>query len=165
MPLVINVTEENVSVQIGGNWFNFKPGQRKTIRSGAIANFISAQYIGYGLAVLPDLTTQEEDDGDIELTDETLSSRKAERETLEKSLCTAAFNDYISRQRSIIKNNQIHLARDLARKDFKYGPEHEMTDGELNAMRLVAKYDRKGKDAAQDRINEIEKLKKQIDTK
>jgi hypothetical protein len=166
MALVINATEETIAMQLaGGNWFTWKPGQRKTIRDERIARFIETERRGYGLAVLPDLTTQEEDDGDVELSEKDLAARKAARVEQEKEACALALQAYVSRLREIIKNNQVSLARDLSRADYKYGPEHEMSDGELDAMKKVAKYDRKGKDADQERLNEIEALKKQITTK
>lgn len=165
MALVINATEENITVQIVGTYFNWKPGQEKTIRNNEIANFISTERRGYGLAVLPDVLTVDEDSGDVEVTAEELATRRASRDVSKKEACAAALREYIDRKRSIIKNNQVSLARDLARADYKYGPEHEMSDGEFEAMELVAKYDKKGKDASQERLDTIEKLKKQISTK
>lgn len=162
MPVVINVTEEEISIQARGHWFNWKPGQRKTIRDEKLAKFIEMDRRGYGLAVLPDLTTTEEDNGDVEVTDETIAERKLARAAEEKIATKAALDAYVFRHREIIKNAQVSLARDLQRADYKYDVAHEMSDGELNAMRTVAKYEKKGKDAAQERINEIEKLKKQI---
>jgi hypothetical protein len=164
MPIVINATEENVTVQVAGNYFNFKPGQRKTIRSPEIANFIASERRESGLAVLPDLMTiEEENEGEI--TPEQLAERKAAQAEAEKSALQHALNAYIEHKRYLIKNNQISLAKDLARADYKYKPEVDMSEGEFQAMKLVAKYDSKGKDAAQERLNEIEKLKKKIESK
>lgn len=165
MALVINATEENVTVQVAGNYFNWKPGQEKTIRNNEIAQFIQTERRGSGLAVMADVLTADEDSGDVEITAEELSARRAERDAGKKEACALALRDYINHKREIIKNNQVSLARDLARADYKYGPEHEMTDGEFAAMELVAKYDKKGKDASQDRLDAIEKMKAQIKAK
>ncbi len=165
MPLVINATEEQVTVVVHGNYFTWKPAQEKVLRSESVCRFIQSDRRGYGLAVLPDLKTPEEEQGDVEVSDETLAARKAERDGAKKAACAQALTDYINAKRDLIKNNQVSLARDLARADYKYGPEHEMSDGELDAMRLVAKYEHKGKDLAQDRLDEIKKLQKQIATK
>lgn len=165
MALVINATEEHVTVQVAGNYFNWKPGQEKTIRSPEIANFIATERRGCGLAILPDVLTPDEESGDVEITAEELAERRASRDGAKKAACAQALRDYIDHKRQIIKNNQVSLARDLARADYKYGPEHEMSDGEFLAMELVAKYDAKGKDASQERLDQIEKLKKQIKTK
>lgn len=165
MALIINATEENVTVQVAGNYFNWKPGQEKTIRNNEIAQFIQTERRGSGLAVLPDVLTAAEDAGDVEVTAEELAARRLDRDASKKEACALALRDYINHKREIIKNNQVSLARDLARADYKYGPEHEMSDGEFLAMELVAKYDKKGKDAAQDRLEAIEKMKKQISTK
>jgi hypothetical protein len=162
MPTVINVTDETISIQARGHWFNWKPGQEKVIRDEKLASFIEIDRRGYGLAVLPDLTTQAEDDGDIEVTEEQMAERKAAREAQKKEACRIALDAYVARLRETIKNAQVSLARDLAHKDYKYDPANDYSDGELQAMRLVAKYDKKGKDAAQERIEEIKKLEKQI---
>lgn len=146
MALVINATEEDITLQIAGNYFNWKPGQRKTIRNPSIAKFIEHDRRGYGLAVLPDLTSQEEDDGDVEVSDEQMVERKRSRLESEKAACKIALDAFIARKRDQIKNAQISLARDLQRADFKYGAEHEYTDADIEAMRLVAKYEKKGKD-------------------
>lgn len=163
MPKVINVTDEEISIQARGHWFNWKPGQEKTIRDEQLARFIEIERRGYGLAVLPDLTTQEEDDGDIIVPPEEMIARKTRQEVKKQEACRLALDAYVARHRDIIKNAQISLARDLAHKDYKYDAANDYSDGELNAMRLVAKYDRKGKDAAQERIDEIKRLEKQID--
>lgn len=165
MALIINATEENVTVQVAGNYFNWKPGQEKTIRNNEIANFIQTERRGSGLAVLPDVLTAAEEAGDVEVTAEELATRRTDREASKEAACALALRDYINHKRELIKNNQVSLARDLARADYKYGPEHEMSDGEFLAMELVAKYDKKGKDASQDRLDQIEKMKKQISAK
>ena len=162
MPLVINATEENVTVQIGGNYFTWKPGQEKRIMNEHIANFIATSKRGCGLAVLPDLTSLDEDNGDIEVTEEQLESRKAAMQGVKAAAIEEARKAYIDRLRGVIANNQISLARDLTQANFKHGPEHHMSEGEMDAMRLVAKYERKGKDASEERLQEIEKLKKSI---
>ena len=162
MPIVINATEENVTVQVAGNYFSFKPGQRRIIRSNEIALFIQTERRGSGLAVLPDLTTLDEDNGDVEVTPEQLEGRKAELASAEKIALQHALDGYIAHKRELIRNNQVSLAKDLARADYKYSPDVDISDGELDAMRLVAKYGKKDKDTAQDRLNEVEKLKKQI---
>lgn len=162
MALVINATQEEITVQVAGNYFNFKPGQRKTIRNESIARYIQLDRRGYGLAVLPDLTSQEEDDGDVEVSATDIAERKKARLDMEANACKLALDEFIRRKREQIKNAQVSLARDLQRKDYKHGPEHEFTDGDLEAMRMVAKYEKQGKDAAAERLAEIEKLKKQI---
>lgn len=164
MPIVINATEETVVVQVVGNYFTFKPGARKLIKDKDIANFITTNRKESGLAVLPDLTTEAEDiEGEV--TPEMLAERRAASADAEKEACRIALNHYIDHKRALIRNNQVSLAKDLARADYKYAPEVDMTDGEFEAMKLVAKYDKKGKDAAQERLNEIETLKKKIAAK
>lgn len=162
MPKVINVTDEEISIQARGHWFNWKPGQEKTIRDENLARFIEIERRGYGLAVIPDLTTQEEDDGDIVVTPVEMAARKEKGEAKKREACRIALDAYVTRHREIIKNAQISLARDLAHKDYKYDPANDYSEGEVNSMRLVAKYERKGKDVAQERIDEIKTLEKQI---
>ncbi len=162
MALVINATDEEISIQITGKWFTFTPAQRKTIRNASIARVIESDRRGCGLAVVQDLLTQEEDDGDVQINEEDLKQRKDERESQIKSACKSALDAYIARKRETIKNAQVSLARDLQRADYKYGAEHEYSDGEVDAMRLVAKYDKRGKDDIEKRLNEIKSLEKQI---
>lgn len=166
MALVINATEENVTIQVAGNYFNWKPGQEKTIRNEQIANFITTERRGSGLAVLPDVLTAEEDSGDIEVTAEELAARRAERDAGKKAACALALRDYINRLRDVIRNNQVYLRQDARAKGLPEGFEDsQISDGEFEAMKLVAKYDAKGKDAAQERLDEVKKLKKQIAAK
>jgi DNA polymerase III alpha subunit len=162
MALIINATEETVTVQVAGNYFTFKPGQKKTIRNEGIARFIATEKRGCGLAVIEDLISEDEENGDAEVTEEQIEERKAKRKELEAAACAGALKAYLDVKRDLIKNNQVSLARDLARADYKHGAEHEISEGELEAMRVVARYERKGKDANEERLKEVEKLKKQI---
>ncbi len=166
MALIINATEENITIQVAGNYFNWKPGQEKTIRSPEIAQFIQTERRGFGLAILPDVLTAEEDAGDVEVTAEELAERRKARDSKKKEACELALQDYIKRLRGVIANNQVYLRQDAARKGLPEGYEdHEISDGELAAMRTVAKYDRKGKDAAQAQVDEVRKLKEQLKAK
>jgi hypothetical protein len=163
MPIAINVTEETITIPVvGGHYFTFKPGAKKTITNPAVANFIKQERKGQGIAILPDLRTAEEFEDPDSVTATELKERETAAAEETKKIMADALSDYTARLRSVIKNNQVSLARDLARANYKHGPEHEMSDGELEAMKLLAKYDRKGKDAQQERLNEIEKLKKEI---
>lgn len=162
MPIVMNVTEEEIKTQIAGNWFAWKPGQRKEIRDERITKFIEIERRGYGLAVLPSILTQAELDGDADVTPEQLKERKALRESEERPIIENALKQYTDRLRSIVKNNQISHQRDIDRSGEKYSAASDITTGELEAMRLLAKYQRKGEDETKKRMDEVEKLTKVI---
>ena len=80
----------------------------------------------------------------------------------EKTILAAALQAYVQKKRDIVMNNQVSLQRDLDQKGFKYSAAVDVSEGELEAMRLVAKYDKKGKDDAQARADEVNRLIKEI---
>ncbi len=163
MPIAINVTDEEIVLPVtGGHYFTFKPGAKKNITNPAVAEFIKQERKGSGIAILPDLRTEAEFEDPDSVSSEELKQREASMAAQVKQIKEDALADYTTRLRAVVRNNQVSLARDLARANYKHGPEHDMSDGELQAMKLLAKYDRKGKDAKQERLNEIEKLKKEI---
>lgn len=162
MPIVINVTEETISGQIGGNWFTWKPKQEKTIRDERIARKIAGHHElseFAGLAVLPDIMTEEERDGNLEVTPEDLERRKQEYETAKKAACEAAMDRYIRKLRWLVRNNQVSHQKDIDRSGAKYNASADITDGEMTAMELLAKYQRKDQDEKDKRAERVEKLK------
>lgn len=164
MPIAVNVTEEEIVLPVtGGHFFTFKPGARKNITNPHVAEFIRRERKGSGIAILPDLRSEDELLDPDSVSQEDLKKRELEQASERKEIMDAALTDYIVRLRDVIRNVQVGLRKDAAMAGMPDGYEkHLMSDGTLNAMRLVAKYDRKGKDAAQERLKEIEKLEKEI---
>jgi len=147
MSIVINATQEEVKLQLQGNFFTWKPGQERVIRNENLAKFIQTDRRGYGLAVIPDLMADDE-----EVSPEQLEARKKEHAAIKEAACEEALNSYISRLREVIYNNQVSLRRDLEQANIKSDPGSYASDGELAAMRTVAKYQRRAEDELKKRI-------------
>ncbi len=153
MPIVVNATQENISIKIAGNWFAWKPGQERVIRDLDIAKFIEIDRKDSGLAVLPDLMADDE-----EVSPEQLEERKEAQTERKRQLCEEALDRYIAHHRMIIANNQISLRRDLEQANIKADPAAFASKGEVEAMKLVAKYQKRAEDAEQAKIDEVKKL-------
>lgn len=156
---VWNPTEEEVSTRIQGAWFSFKPNQMKTMDEHKGA-FIQTNRQETGLVVLPPefCEVREEFQPGIELTPEgkaLLATKKEE-----------GIQHLIDFHMSIVKNNQVSLRQDIAHRypsaDFDKLTKLEASKGELESMRLVAKYKGKASDSPSRKVDEVEKLMKQI---
>lgn len=158
MPIVINATEETIQIRLCGNYFTFKPGSQKTMNED-LAKFIANERKDSGLAVLPDRPENvDSDDG----SEQTLAARTAEWEASKKAIIESALNSYISRLRRVIYNNQVSLRQDLEKGNIKADPAAFASEGELEAMRTVAKYQKKDADQDKARIDEVKKLMEQV---
>jgi hypothetical protein len=160
MPIVINATQEPISIKIAGNYFTWKPGQERVIREASIAKNIEVDKKESGLAVLPDLMTDDE-----EVSPEEFEARKVAQIELKQQLCEAALDRYVTHLRSIIANNQVSLRRDLEQKNIKADPAAFASKGEIDAMRLVAKYQKRSEDAEQAKIDEVKKIMANVNGK
>lgn len=160
MPIVTNATEETITIRLCGNWFTFKPGASKTM-SEDLARFISTEKKDAGLAVLPDRPDNVEGDASYE----ELALRTREWEEQRKAAIESALDQYISRLRKVIYNNQVSLRTDLEKGNIKADPASFASDGEIDAMKIVAKYQRKDADAEKARIDEVKKLMEQVSKK
>jgi len=149
MAIVFNATNETQSVKAHGNWFTFKPKQTKQMDDG-VAHFLITMRGENGLVGLP----AEFEDPTYKATPE----GKAAYEEAEKT----GIDAYIKHLRSMIHNNQVSLRRDLEKANMKYGPELEASQGELEAMRLVAKYQKNMEDAEQKKADEIKELMRKL---
>lgn len=154
MALVINATDEVINIKLCGNWFAFKPKQEKRMNED-LARFVQTEKKGYGLAVLPEDFTEEES---YDLTDAQKEEKRIQNKGSKESACEAALNEYIGRLRSLIANNQVSLRRDLEQANIKANPALFVAPGELDAMRLVEKYQRAHDDVAANRVEEVERL-------
>lgn len=161
MPIVINATQEEITIKIVGNYFKFAPGKSKTM-SKDLATWIqtSEGAKGCGLAVCPDIYQEGEELDDV--TEADLKARQKAHEELKIEACSNALLDYIERYRRVIYNNQISLKQDLAKANNPADPSAFVTKGELDAMRLVAKYQKRAEDKTQENIDEVKKLMKNV---
>lgn len=157
MPIVVNATQENISIKIAGNWFNWKPGQERVIHNKSIAHFIQMDRTDSGLAVLPDLVADDE-----EVTPEQLEERKKTFAETKAQLIDQALDRYIKKHRDVIYNNQVSLRRDLEQANIKADPAVFASKGEMESMRLVAKYQKSSEDQEAAKIAEVNRLMKPV---
>lgn len=157
MPVVINATQEKITLVLQGNYFTWEPGKEKIMRNPEIAKFIQTNKNDYGLAVLPDLKGDEE-----EVSEEEMAARKEAYEAQKVIECEQALDRYIKRLRGVIHNNQVSLRRDLDQANMKADPSAYVSDGELEAMRLVTKYMKRADDVEAARAEEVKKLMGQV---
>ncbi len=158
MPIVVNATQEHITIKVGGHYFSFKPGGQKVINNPDVARFIQTDLTDSGLAVLPDLISESEEEVSVD----ELKAREEQQESLRQELCDQALDRYIDKHRKIIENNQISLKRDLEQANIKADPASYVSKGELEAMRLVAKYQRRAEDMHQAKVNEVNDLLNKI---
>ena len=142
---IMNVTNESQRTKALGNFFEFKPGQVKQM-SDDLGMFISLKRAEQGLVALPqeyeDMEWRESDIGK-----EAIARAKQ-----------AGLDAYLGALRKLIYNNQVSLRQDLEKSNIKADPAVFASEGELNAMRLVAKYQKGKDDEAQKRADEVRKL-------
>lgn len=150
---VANATKEIITVKVAGNYFTFKPEQERVIHNDGIARFIEMELKDSGLCVLPSLMTEDE-----EVSPEELEQRRLDGKEQKEIILAQALERYVTRHRGIIANNQISLRRDLEMANIKADPAAFASKGELDSMRLVAKYQKSADDAEQAKIDEVKKL-------
>lgn len=156
MPKVWNPTEEKVETRIFGNHFEFSPGQMKNMKP-EFADFVSTNRKETGLVVLPgpfDPMNEEEYREGFDKTPEGKAILEQKKEE--------GIRNLVEHLRWKVYNNQVSLKRDLAHHDPSNDPKRlaaiEASPGELEAMRTLAKYQRKKMDGAEKKAAEIEKL-------
>lgn len=157
MAITINATQETVTLKLRGNFFTWKPAQKKVIRDEELAHFIKTERSDSGIAVIGDLVGENED-----VTPEELEERKAANADSERAECDAALERYVQKHRAVVANNQISLRRDLEQKNIKADPAVFASTGELESMKLVAKYQKRSEDAEASKIAEVKKLMEQV---
>ena len=157
MSITINSTQETITIKVWGNWFTWKPGQKKIIRDEEMAKFISLERKDSGIAVIPELVKDDED-----VTPEELEVRRAANVGVEEEECRHALERYVAKHREVIANNQVSLRRDLQQKNIQADPAAYASTGELESMKLVAKYQKRSEDAEAAKISEVRRLMNQV---
>ena len=148
--LILNPTAEKQLVQVLGNWFAFAPGQVKNLRD-EFGEFIRGQKQYTGLVEIPE--SLEDPEFKTSPEGKELLSEHAER----------GIKAYVDYHRKIIANNQVSMRQDLEKSNIKADPSVYASAGELESMRIVAKYQRSKNDDAQAKVDEVKKLLKEID--
>lgn len=145
--LVMNATNEKISIKALGNWFEFKPKQVKNVTDN-IGLFLITERRENGIVQLPDAFEDPEYKSSPE--------GKAEFALIEER-GISAFTEALRRR---IYNNQVSLRQDLEKANQKIDPAVLASEGELEAMRLLAKYQQNHEDAAQKKVDEVKELLK-----
>lgn len=151
MALIMNVTKEDQTFKALGNWFTIKAGKTKRFEK-QFADFIAQERKEYGLVALP----EEFDDMDTDYKNS--EEGKAKLEALIKS----GIESYLAYHRGIIYNNQVSLKMDLEKANLKVDPAVLASSGEIESMKIVAKYQKAQSDEDQKRIDEVKELMKTV---
>lgn len=155
MGMVWNPTKETVTTKMQGNWFTFKPDMKKRMDDEK-CKFITQERKETGLVILP-----AQFDGENENYIEGFEKTPEGVEVLEK-LRNDGINNLLDFHRTIIRNNQVSLRRDMAHRypdgDSQRLTMLEMSPGELKSLELVAKYQKEKQDKNAQKIKEINEL-------
>lgn len=146
MPIVLNATSEEVSVKLAGNWFSFAPGKKK-VMTESMARMVEMDRKDSGLCVFP---PEFEEDADFE--------KSEDGKKILESLKSEAIKHYLAKYRAVILNNQTSLRQDLDKNNIKVDPAVYATEGEIAAMKIVAKYQALEKDAEKSKVEEVKRL-------
>ena len=149
MAYIYNATNEEQSIRALGSYFTFKPKQMKMMNDD-MSSWIAVEKKHHGLVQLDNRFEDEEfrksDDG----------------QALLKSAEEEGITNYLHHHRMIIANNQISLRRDLEQANIKADPSAFATSGEIESMKIVARYGARDQDASQERMDEVRRLMKEI---
>lgn len=151
--LVRNATNETITVKALGNFFEFKPKQIKNFNDN-VGMFLINDRRDSGLVHVPDIFFDDPEHKNSE-------AGKAELEAIDKR----GIENFCAALRKRIYNNQVSLRQDLERANIKADPAAFATDGEMEALRTLAKYQAKQEDVSQKRAEEVKKLMKEISSK
>lgn len=160
MSRIWNPTEERVETKIFGSFFTFAPGQFKNM-SEHHANFIKSNRKETGLVVLTEQFDPMNEEKYVEGYDKTPEGKAI---LLEKK--KEGIQNLLEFYEQIVYNNQVSLRNDLAHSDPHTDPVRlsaiHASKGELEAMRLVAKYQKMKLDDQGAKVKEVEKLMTEI---
>jgi hypothetical protein len=149
MGIIYNATKEEQTIRALGNWFTFKPKQMKVLADN-LSSWISVQKKEHGLIELSS-AFEDPEYKNSEAGKAALAAAEAE-----------GVESYLKHHRMIIANNQISLRRDLDQANIKADPAAFASDGEIESMKIVAKYASREEDIAQKRAEEVQRLMKAI---
>jgi tRNA U34 5-carboxymethylaminomethyl modifying GTPase MnmE/TrmE len=160
MARIWNPTEEKVETKIFGSFFTFAPGAFKNMSSHH-ADFIKMNRKETGLVVLSSKFDPMDEENYVEGYDK---SPEGKAELIEKK--KEGIQNLLEHYEWIIYNNQVSLRNDLVKKDphtdpIKLAAIHA-SKGELEAMRLVSKYQKLKLDDQGAKVKEVEKLMSEI---
>lgn len=143
-----------------GSFFQFKPGQFKSMQEH-FGRFIEMNRKETGLVVLPPEFDPLDEERYVEGYDKTPEGKAALAEGRKRGI-----QNLIDHYANIIRNNQVSLRNDLVKKDPHTDAQKLSalfaSKGEVEAMRLVGKYQKVIKDDGQAQVREVEKLMQEV---
>jgi uncharacterized protein YdhG (YjbR/CyaY superfamily) len=147
--LVMNATNQTQHVTAFGNHFTLSPKQIKNFQDN-IGTFLVTTKAEYGLVALP----EEFENPDYKATEE----GKAKLKEAESN----GIANFIKRLKQIVYNHQVSLRMDLEQANIKADPKSFATDGEIEAMEILASYlDKEDAEQAK-KIKKIKELEQRI---
>lgn len=158
---VYNPRDEEITTTIYGNYFTWKPGQVKQVKAD-IAKFVNMSRKELGLQVVEDPRfIPAESERYVPGFDKTDEGKKVLEPLKEKGI-----SNFVEHLMEVIRNNQVSLRQDLANK-YPTGKSENLaaafaSQGEIEAMRLVAKYKSKSKDNLAKQVEEVNKLMEKV---
>lgn len=150
MAMILNALDRDNQVTVGGNTFTFKPRQIKHFYQTSIANLIAREKSEFGFVALP------EEFEDLEYRNSPEAKQIIESKTKE------GVENYCRRLRQLIYNEQVSLKRDIEVSGSKEDHRIHLTDGMVQNMEELAKYQSQKSDAEQRRLDKIKQLEKSI---
>lgn len=150
MPLIMSSSIKDVSVQVQGNWFTFKPKQIKQMDENKVF-FLTSKCAYLGFIAVPDKFE------DIEA-----------RSTPEGKAELAAIEAQGIKNRveflTYLKNNELRSLRsDLERKNDKSDPRAYMSAAMVDQLEELSKYTKKLETAKTEQLNRIKQLEKELE--
>lgn len=160
MARVWNPTEESITTKIFGSHFEFKPGAFKNMQE-QFAKFIEMNRKDTGLVTLPAQFDPMDEEQYVEGFDKTPEGKEILSEKRKEGV-----QNLVNHYSQIVYNNQVALRNDLVRKDphtdaIKLAAINA-SPGEVEAMRLVAKYQKMNLDDGGAKVKEVQKLMNEI---
>lgn len=152
MGVIYNATNEEQSVQAFGNWFTFKSNQIKVMQDH-IVKFLAEKRREDGLVEISD---KFEDPSYQDTPEGKEMLKHAKREGIES---------YLKKQMWLVNNNLQSLRNDLRMKNIDTDPQAFMSEGEMKALEILAKYKQAGLDEQQQRVDKAKELEKKLGLK
>jgi hypothetical protein len=149
MGTIYNATNETQRVKVFGNYFEFKPGQMKSL-DDKFSQWLTMERGYLGLVPMPEEFTDPEY-AKSEEGAQILAERKA-----------AGVRAYTQWLRERIRNVEVSLRQDLEKANIKSDPRTWASDGEVEAYELLAKYQKQDQDATDAKAKKLAALEAKI---
>lgn len=152
MAIVFNATNEEQTVKALGNWFTFKPKQYKDMQQN-LAHFLMIQRAEHGFVGLPEEFSDPE------------YKNTPEGQKIFKEAEAQGIKNYLKKQVEIVNNNLQSLKKDLNMANIETDPRAFMSEGEMQALKLLDKYRQTNLDEDHKKVQIAEELQRKLGLK